>query len=81
MRSDIVGGLARVAGGFRLRIAAGETTAGTAELATLLADGALGVVAVDTTWGGGITNARKWLILLRGLGCRWRPTTALALLP
>ncbi len=59
VRSDIVGGLARVAAGTSLRVAAGETVAGNREVATLLAQGALGVVTVDTTWGGGLTNAKK----------------------
>lgn len=49
VRSTVVGGLARVAGDTSLRIAAGETVAGLAEVHTLLSQQALGVVTVDTT--------------------------------
>lgn len=59
VRSDVVGGLARVAGDTSLRIAAGETVAGLADVHTLLSQQALGVVTVDTTWGGGLGNARR----------------------
>ncbi|MDQ6948206.1 MAG: mandelate racemase/muconate lactonizing enzyme family protein [Actinomycetota bacterium] len=59
VRSDIVGGLQHVAADTPLRIAAGETVGGIADFQTLLAQRALGVVTVDTTWSGGLTTARK----------------------
>ena len=58
VRSDVIGGLARVAQDTPLRIAGGETTAGLAAFQALLSQNALGVVTVDTTWTGGLTIAR-----------------------
>ncbi|MGC5170095.1 mandelate racemase/muconate lactonizing enzyme family protein [Microbacterium sp. DT81.1] len=59
VRSDIVDGLARVAGGTSLRIAAGETVAGVPGFQSLLSQGAIGVATVDTTWSGGLSTAKK----------------------
>lgn len=58
VRSDVRGGLARVAGETSLRVAAGETIGGVAAFLPLLEAYALGVVTVDTTWSGGLTTAR-----------------------
>jgi galactonate dehydratase len=59
VRSDVIGGLARVAHDTGIRIAAGETVAGVAGFQSLLAAEAVGVVTVDTTWSGGLTTAHK----------------------
>lgn len=59
VRSDLVDGLADVAGSTPLRIAAGETVGGTAQFHQLLRRRALGAVTVDLTWTGGLTEARK----------------------
>ena len=59
VRSDIVGGLARVARETSVRIAAGETVGGAGAFVELLRAEAVDVVTVDTTWSGGLTTARK----------------------
>ncbi|WP_375385546.1 mandelate racemase/muconate lactonizing enzyme family protein [uncultured Microbacterium sp.] len=59
VRSDIPGGLARIARDTPLRIAAGETVSGLAGFQSLLSQESLGVVTVDTTWAGGLTIASK----------------------
>jgi galactonate dehydratase len=58
VRSDIPDGLARVADSTSIRIAAGESVGGMAGFHSLLQQGAVGVVTVDTTWSGGLTTAR-----------------------
>lgn len=68
VRSDITGGLARIASETPLRIAAGETVAGLAGFQALLAEEAVGVVTVDTTWSGGLTTAHKVASLAQSYG-------------
>lgn len=59
VRSDISGGLSKVAANTPIRIAAGETLGGLPAFDRLLAEDAAGVVTVDTTWCGGLSVARK----------------------
>ncbi|MQA02108.1 MAG: mandelate racemase/muconate lactonizing enzyme family protein [Streptosporangiales bacterium] len=59
VRADLVDGLAAVSRRTDIPIAAGETLAGRAAFLPLLAEQALGVVTVDLTWTGGLTEARK----------------------
>ena len=68
VRSDVTGGLARVAGETSLRIAAGETVAGLAGFQNLLSENAVGVVTVDTTWSGGLTTAHRVAGLANSFG-------------
>lgn len=58
VRSDLRGGLARIAERTSIRIAAGETVAGLPAFEGLLQDGGIGAATVDTTWSGGLTTAR-----------------------
>lgn len=59
VRSDVRGGLARVAEATTARIAAGETAGGVAGFDALLAAGGVDVLTVDTTWSGGVSAALK----------------------
>ena len=59
VRSDVVGGLARVARETPLRIAGSETVSGVAGFQALLASETVGVVTIDTTWSGGLTTAHQ----------------------
>ena len=68
VRSDIVGGLARVARETPIRIAAGETVGGLPGFQQLLASGSAGVVTVDTTWSGGLSTAHKVAGLAEAFG-------------
>ncbi|CAH0137114.1 mandelate racemase/muconate lactonizing enzyme family protein [Microbacterium sp. Bi128] len=68
VRSDISGGLSRVAANTPIRIAAGETSGGLPAFDRLLTENAVGVVTVDTTWCGGLTVARKVAALAEAKG-------------
>lgn len=68
VRSDIPGGLARIASETSAPIAAGETITGLAAFQKLLAEHALGVVTVDTTWSGGLTTAQQVAALADSFG-------------
>jgi galactonate dehydratase len=68
VRSDVPGGLARIARETPVRIAAGETIGGLAGFQTLLATESAGVVTVDTTWSGGLTTAHKVAALADAFG-------------
>jgi galactonate dehydratase len=59
VRSDLVGGLARVSDATSARVAAGETVSGPHGFQALLGEGGIGVVTVDTTWCGGLSAAIK----------------------
>jgi galactonate dehydratase len=68
LRPDIVGGMAALAHDTRITIAAGETVAGRTGFLPLLADDAVGVVTVDPTWTGGLSEARKIATLAESFG-------------
>lgn len=68
LRSDLVGGLAALARNTRLTIAAGETVAGRTGFLPLLAEDAVGVVTVDPTWTGGLSEARKIATMAESFG-------------
>jgi galactonate dehydratase len=68
VRSDIPGGLARVAADTPIRVAAGETVAGIPAFLELLRTDSVGVVTVDTTWSGGLTTARDVATLADAYG-------------
>jgi galactonate dehydratase len=59
VRNDDPAGLAKVAAGTTVPIAAGETLGGVRAYGELLARGALDVVMLDPCWCGGISKARK----------------------
>lgn len=59
VRNDDPAGIAKVAAGTAVPIAAGETLGGTRAFHELLARGALDVVILDPGWCGGISTARK----------------------
>jgi len=68
VRSDISGGLSRVAANTSIRIAAGETLGGLPAFDRLLAENGAGVITVDTTWSGGLSVARKVAALAEAKG-------------
>jgi L-alanine-DL-glutamate epimerase-like enolase superfamily enzyme len=68
VRSDIKGGLARIASETPTRVAAGETVAGVPAFVALFESQSVGVVTVDTTWSGGLTTARDVAMLADAFG-------------
>ncbi|MPZ67882.1 MAG: mandelate racemase/muconate lactonizing enzyme family protein [Pseudonocardiaceae bacterium] len=68
IRADLVGGLAAISGSTNIPVAVGETLAGRTAFLPLLAEQALGVVTVDLTWTGGLTEARKIAALADSYG-------------
>lgn len=68
VRPDTTQGLADLARHSDLTLASGESLAGRAAFLPLLAQGALGVVTVDITWTGGLTEARKIASTADGFG-------------
>jgi L-alanine-DL-glutamate epimerase-like enolase superfamily enzyme len=68
VRSDIRGGLSRIAAETPTRVAAGETVAGIPAFLELLQTKSVGVLTVDTTWAGGLSTARDVAVMADAFG-------------